>query len=74
VRAGLATSKMIERYHPDIVIVRNIGEISFHTLRDALIEVHKVPNNVNSIKDAVKQFIKHKTTVLTSPTRTKDNG
>jgi len=72
VRAGLATSKMIEKYHPDIVIVRNIGEISFHTLRDALIEIHKVPNNVNSIKDAVKQFIKHKTTVLTSPTKTKD--
>ena len=68
VRAGLATSKLVERYHPDVVLVRNIGEISFHTLRDALIEVHQVPDGTETVGRAVESYLNGETRLLENPT------
>ena len=74
VRAGLATSKMVEKYHPDIVLIKNIGEISFHTLRDALIEVYKLPEDVKTVKDAIQKFVEGSVLLLEKPTTVKEKG
>jgi len=71
IRAGLATAKMIEEYHPEIIIIINIGEISFHTLRDELVEIHKIPKDVKNIYNAIHMYLENKTIVLDKSTKVK---
>jgi cation diffusion facilitator family transporter len=71
IRAGLATAKMIEKYNPEIVLVKNIGEISFHTLRDELVEIHKIPKDVKNLYSAIRMYLENKTMVLDKPTKIK---
>jgi len=41
VKAGLAATKFIVKEKIDILITKDVGEISFHTLRDNLVDIYK---------------------------------
>ena len=53
IRRGLAVAKQILERKPYAVVVKNIGEISFHTLRDANVIIYRV-ENVESPEEAAK--------------------
>ena len=67
IRAGLAVSKFLKKERVDVVITKEIGEISFHTLRDNLIEIYKAEGE--SVKEIIDNFLEGKLRVLGKPTR-----
>jgi len=69
IRAGLNIVERIMKENIDIVITRQIGPISLHTLGDGFIEVYQTKQN--RVEDAVKNFIQGKLEELKSPTRKK---
>ena len=69
-RAGLAVTKYLLELEPDVLIIRQIGPISFHALRDNLIEVYKVEEG--TIKEIIRDFSNNKLIKLDKPTKEKD--
>lgn len=69
VRAGLAVSKLIAKQKAGVVIVSNIGEISFYILRESLIDIYKVQGD--TAKESVNRFISKDLEEIAKPT-TKD--
>lgn len=69
IRAGLAVVKLINQQRADTVITKEVGEISFHTLRDYLIDVHQTDQD-NS-QQAVDSLIKKELPELSEPTKEK---
>ncbi|MFW6110917.1 MAG: cation transporter dimerization domain-containing protein [Thermoproteota archaeon] len=67
VRAGLHLSHLLIKEQADILVTRHIGEISFHSLRDHLVDVHLT--KAETIKEAVQEFLQGKTEHLDKPTR-----
>lgn len=70
IRAGLNAAHLIIDEKIDDLITTNIGEISFHTLRDNLVSIYKSP--IESAESAVKTHIKNNLEELMEPTREKD--
>ena len=70
IRAGLAVTRYLLKEKPDVLIVKEIGPISFHTLRDNLIEVYKAKDG--KIREIVDNFLKGKLIRLKQPTRKKE--
>ncbi len=70
VRAGLSVSKMIVKQKSDILLTVEIGEISFHVLKDNLIDVYQVKNE--KARKIINQFIEDKLPQLVEATRKKD--
>ncbi len=70
VRAGLSTVKEILKENVDAVVVKEIGEISFHTLRDALIDVYLTKGR--TAKEVVDNFVKNKLKLLKKPTHSSE--
>ncbi len=70
IRAGFAASKLITKQKSEILITNQIGEISFYTLRDNLIDVYQ--SSGGTVKNIVNQFIKGKLIKLKKATRKKD--
>ncbi len=69
VRAGLAVVKLINAQRANIVITKEIGEISFHTLRDYLIDVYLTDEK--TVKEAVDLYIDEKLKKTSQPTKEK---
>lgn len=69
VRAGLATSKLIAKQKSDLLITREIGEISFYALRDNLIDVYQT--QAKTAKGVIDQFVKGELSQLKRATRKK---
>jgi len=69
VRAGLAVSKLIAKQKSDILVTHEIGEISFHALRDNLVDVYQVEGK--SAKGVIARFAQGKLTQLENATRKK---
>ena len=69
IRAGLAASKLISRQKSEVLITKEIGEISLHALRDNLIDVYRL--NGKTAKEIVNQFIKSQLSQLEHATRKK---
>jgi len=69
VRAGLSVVKLINNQRANIVITKEIGEISFHTLRDYLIEVYLTDGK--TVKEVVDLFISGGLKKVSQPTREK---
>jgi len=69
IRAGLAVSKLIAKQKSEILITKEIGEISFHTLRDNLIDVYLAEGR--TAKKVIDQFIEGKLNKLKKATREK---
>lgn len=70
VRRGLAAAKLVLEEKPYAVIVKNIGEISYHTLKDALVTIHRT--TAEEPEEAVKEFLEGKTEELHAPTVKKE--
>ena len=67
VKAGLSTAKFLTKEKVDVLITKEIGEISFHTLRDNLIEIYKAEGK--TARDAIKNFLEGKLSRIEEPTR-----
>lgn len=70
VRAGLAVSHFIAGEKIDILVTKQIGEISFHVLRDHLVDVYKAEGQ--RVQEIVDSFVDDKLERLDEPTRQKD--
>ncbi len=66
IRAGLSVGKFIVD-KADVILTKEIGEISFHVLRDNFVKIFKV--ETNSVEDALKSFIEGRLKELHSETR-----
>jgi len=66
-RAGLAAIKEILKGHQvDVVLMREIGEIAFHTLRDHHVEVYRAPDT--TMRDVLDQFTSQQFSLANTPT------
>jgi cation diffusion facilitator family transporter len=70
VRAGLAAAKFIIKESADVLVTKEIGEISLHTLRDNLVDVYKTEGR--TAKDVVNRFLKNRLSRLKKATRKKE--
>lgn len=70
VRAGLAVSKLIAKQKSEILITKEIGEISLHALRDNLIDVYQA--RAKLAREIVNQFVEGKLNQLKKATKKKD--
>ncbi len=69
VRAGLETSSFVVKEKIDSIIAKEMGPISFHTLRDNIVDVYKgIDGNV---KEIINNFSEGKLKPLIIPTRKK---
>ena len=70
VRAGLSVAHYMVDEKVDILMTREIGAISFHTLRDHLVEIYMISGKTAG--EVVDNFLKSKLTRLKEHTREKD--
>jgi len=70
VRTGISVTHYVIKEKIDTVITKEIGEISFHALRDGLVDVYKAEGK--RVKDIINNFIDNKLTRLKQQTREKD--
>jgi len=70
IRAGLAVTKYLLEEKPDVLITKEIGPISFHSLRNNLIEVYQAEDG--NFQQVVDNFLKGKLIRLKQPTRKKE--
>ena len=70
IRAGLNAAHLIIDEKIDDLITANIGEISFHTLRDHLVSIYKT--TIGNAENAIKLHIENNLEELMEPTREKD--
>jgi len=70
VRAGLSASHFIVKEKIDSLITKEIGEISFHTLRDHLVDIFKVQGA--TVETIANNYLAGKLERLEQPTREKD--
>lgn len=70
VRAGLAAAKLIADQKSQILIVNQVGEISFHILRDNLVDIYQV-KKAKTAKEAINFFLKGEADQLLEPTEEK---
>ncbi|MCK4327068.1 MAG: cation diffusion facilitator family transporter [Candidatus Diapherotrites archaeon] len=64
---GLRAANLIADRGADAVVVKNIGEIAFHTLRDKFVEIYRTRGN--TAEEVVKLFTEGKLELLTEPTK-----
>lgn len=50
-----------------MLITKEVGEISFHTLRDNLIDIYKAEGK--TVKEVIENFVKGKLEILNKPTK-----
>ena len=67
--AGLSTSKFLIKEKIDALITKEIGEITFHTLRDSFIEIYKPKTDIKTIKQILKDWKKKRVELITKPTK-----
>lgn len=66
-KAGLATSNFLVKEKIDALITKRVGEISFHTLRDNLIDIYEASGE--KVKDLLEDYIAGKLKRLEKPTK-----
>jgi len=69
IRAGLNTALFIMQEKIDAIITKEMGSISFHTLRDNIVDVYVGIDG--NIKETIKRFLSEKLKILKEPTREK---
>ncbi|MEA3398148.1 MAG: cation diffusion facilitator family transporter [Patescibacteria group bacterium] len=70
IRAGLLTANKMLKENISVVLVKKIGEISFHTLRDNLIDIYLAKNDM--ARQVIIDFINKKLNKLSEPTHSSD--
>lgn len=69
-RAGLAATKQILEETIDVLITKQLGEISFHTLRDGFVNIYQTDSE--TVENAVRLFFDGKLKRLERYTHKKD--
>lgn len=69
VRAGLAAAKLIAEQKSDVLVTSELGEISFHALRDHLVDLYQAKGK--TAKEVVDYFIAGELNQLEKPTKEK---
>lgn len=69
VRAGLSVSHWLIDKKATAIVTKEIGEISFHTLRDHLVLVYET--NGNTAQEVIDNFLSGNVNLLEKPTREK---
>ena len=67
VKAGLAAVHLVIKEKVDALVTKEMGEISFHTLRDHLVDVYKTEGK--TVKQVVDKFVNNKLKRLIKPTK-----
>jgi len=70
VRAGLAAAKLIAEQKSDILVTFELGEISFHALRDHLVDIYQARGK--TAKEVINYFIDGNLSQLKKPTKEKN--
>ncbi len=68
-RAGLAAAKLLAKQKSEILIAKEIGEISFHALRENLFDIYQAQGE--KAKTIIDSFIKGGLEILSKPTKEK---
>lgn len=68
-RAGLSAALFVMKEKIDSIITKEMGPISFHTLRDNIVDVYDAKEK--TVEEAINNFSKGKTTLLKEPTKEK---
>jgi len=66
-KAGFAAANFIVEEKIDVLITEEMGGISFHTLRDNLVDIYKTEGK--TVKEVVDKFMKNKLKRLHEPTK-----
>jgi predicted Fe-Mo cluster-binding NifX family protein len=69
---GLNVIKSITHYNIDLLFTKEIGEISFHILRDNLIDIYKIPEGEITVAGTVDKFLKGNLEKIIQPTHSSD--
>jgi len=69
VRAGLSAAKMIIKQKSDVLLTAEIGEISFHVLKDNLLNIYQAKGE--EVKEIIDQFINNKLSEISRATKKK---
>ena len=72
VRAGLQAAKFLLKERVNVVITKEIGEISFHTLRDNLVEIYKTERK--TVREAIEDFFNKKLKRMEKPSRKEEES
>ena len=70
VRAGLSAVNFVIKEKINLLITQQMGDISFHTLRDNLVDIYKTKGK--TVKNVLENLIKNKLEKLEKPTRRKE--
>ena len=70
VRAGLSAVKFVIKEKINLLITQQMGDISFHTLRDNLVDIYKTKGK--TVKKVLENLIKNNLEKLEKPTRRKE--
>ena len=69
VRAGLAVENCLLKEKIDVLVTQEVGKITFHTLRDNLVDIFHT--KVKTAKQVGECFINNKMKRLSKPTKVK---
>ena len=64
---GVKVARVIVRYKIDLLFTSNIGEISFHVLKDNLVDIYKAKEG-HSVKEIINSYRLNQLQPLTCPT------
>lgn len=67
IRSGLTAAHWLIKKGVDIVIVKNIGEISFHALRDHGVDVYVTKKSL--VREVIDAYLANKLKLLKKPTK-----
>ena len=67
VRAGFYATNFIVKENIDVLITKEMGGISFHALRDNLVDIYRADGK--NVKEVIDKFIKNKLERLSEPTK-----
>ncbi len=66
---GLEVVKKIVLYNIDVLLTGRIGEISFYVLRDHMVDIYGIPDNISTLGDILDMFRSGKLDKITSPSK-----
>ena len=66
-KVGLSVANFLLKEKIDLILTKEIGEISFHTLRDNLIEIFMAKGN--TAKEAINNFLEGRAEAIEKPTK-----
>ena len=70
VRAGLSAVRYVVKEGIDTLVTNQVGEISFHTLRDNFVDIYKTEGK--TVKDVIERYVRGRLKRLKGATREKD--